>query len=563
MFLKSPCRLCLTPSIFSEGDRSAPGGREPGGSDHEDSGHFRIAYLAPGPLVDRLAEQFSRVGADRCQTPEGTGQSVTYSIGRKLVSRLSRFGVEEAALYGARVTFYSDQTTAVRDLHRLDPELVLIDERQGQFRFENYYESVRSLSPREFHLPKKRVLVILDENEQTEARSFRLGMAGIRGVLVAPRSAVQIFAFASQELHHMWHGFRRKSICISGGGVEGYVYALGVARALEAAITEKSLRDFDIYCGVSSGAILASCLSVGVHTDDLIAQIYRRPGPLEHLTPRVVFDFATSEVSRRFWSFLKSLPGSDSAELVSNLQRLVPIGFFKGDRLKSFIETQLKRLGVKDTFLALKKELYISATDQDTGEHTVFGEEPWRDIRISQAVRASCALPPFYLPERINGHWFADGQLTSSSDFMTAISRGAGLVILIDPMVAYTSNEAGAVQRRGGFFSTVQAIKSLVQTRAVSMWKHAMDVYPDVDFILFQPTNEVMEAMAGNPMRYRIRTELTEFGYLGALQQMVNQYSSLSHKLEKHGFSLRPLPELQKILSEPLDTASTFLRPIR
>jgi predicted acylesterase/phospholipase RssA len=562
MFPKSLYRSCQTLSILCDSDGSAGDPGEPG-FEEDGSGHFRIAYLAPGPLVERLAEQFSRVGADRCVASSSGQQAISFSIGRKLVSRLSRFGVDEAALYGAQVTFYSDQAYAVQDLHRLDPELVLVDERQGQFRFESLYENVRSLSPREFHLPKKRVLVILDENAQTEARSFRLGMAGIRGVLVAPRSAVQIFAFASQELHQMWHGFRRKSICISGGGVEGYVYALGVARALEVAIKKRSLKDFDIYCGVSSGAILASCLAVGVHTDDLIAQIYRRPGSLEPFTPKVVFDFATSEISRRFWSFLKTLPGSDSAEIVSNLQRLVPIGFFKGDRLKEFVEAQLKRLGVKDSFLALQKELYISATDQDTGEHTIFGEEPWRDIRISQAVRASCALPPFYLPERINGHWFADGQLTSSSDFMTAISRGAGLVVLIDPMVAYTSNEPGAVLRRGGFFSTVQAIKSLVQTRAASMWKHAMDVYPDVDFIRFQPTDEVMEAMAGNPMRYRIRTELTELGYIGALQQMLTQYSSHSHKLEKHGFLLRPRSELQDLLSESVDTASTFLRSIR
>jgi hypothetical protein len=151
-----------------------------------------------------------------------------------------------------------------------------------------------------------------------------------------------------------------------------------------------------------------------------------------------------------------------------------------------------------------------------------------------------------------------DGQLTSSSDIKMALTRGAGLVILIDPMVAYCSNSPGAVQSRGGYFTAIQAIKSLVQTRFQSVWNHAMDIHPDVDFVLFRPTDEVMEAMAGNPMRYRIRTEIAELGYKGTLAQILAHHDSLSHKLEKHGLGLKNPNTLQEILAEGCEPLSKF-----
>ena len=84
------------------------------------------------------------------------------------------------------------------------------------------------------------------------------------------------------------------------------------------------------------------------------------------------------------------------------------------------------------------------------------------------------------------------------------------------------------------------------------MLKHSMDVNPDVDFVVFRPTDEVMEAMAGNPMRYRIRTELAEMGYRGTIQQILGQYDSLTHKLAKHGILLKSKQELELLLSRQI-----------
>ncbi|MEY2987690.1 MAG: hypothetical protein RJB13_1211 [Pseudomonadota bacterium] len=552
---------------------------------------FRVVYLSTPKVVARLSDDFRRVGIEARPGLQGTGEAFVLSkaLARRLPKNISGHELSSPAI----VYFSSDVFQVAHTLASIEPDLIILDERislpksraarkkpdteqAGQspddapqdgaylsslsstsakdfnnaaITFESFQKALKNFVPRDFHYPMRRLLVVLPQQADNQARAFSLGLANVRGVIIAPESSAQLFQFAIQQLYEFRMSQQKKSLCISGGGLEGYIYSIGVTNALDDAMAGTSCHQFDIFCGVSSGAILASFLAAGTQSHDILKQLYKKHGKLDPLSLNVIFDLAGGEIIGRIVGVLRMLSTLDPGEVVVRLQRLVPVGFFRGERLKLFIERQLARLGIPDNIGLLKKELYISATDQDTGEHVVFGEEPWREVRISQAIRASTALPPFYLPERINGHWFADGQLTSSSDFNTAIKKGAGLILMIDPMVAYTSSSPGAVMRHGGYFTAVQAIKSLVQTRFGSMLKHSMDVNPDVDFVVFRPTDEVMEAMAGNPMRYRIRTELAEMGYRGAVQQILSQYDSLTHKFGKHGIFLKSKSEIELLLS--------------
>ena len=413
---------------------------------------------------------------------------------------------------------------------------------------EVFRKSLKSFLPKDLHFPLRRVLVVTLPAVFSSQRQFELGRANVRGILQTQGSPHHIYQFLLQHVKEIRSVAIKTSVCVSGGGLEGFLYGLGVLQALDLCFQNRTCLDFDIYCGVSSGSLAASTLAAGIPAPELVNMIYRRKGRFDPVHAGIIYDFASAEMIKRVWTLLQSLSVFDPVALVEKLQSLVPIGFFKGEKLKAFLEKQFKKLNVTDNFHALEKELYVSVTDQDSGEHVVFGEEPWKDIRVTQAVRASCALPPFYLPEKINGHWFTDGQLTSSSDFMTAVRKGARLVVLIDPMVPYTSHESGSVMARGGLFSAIQAVKSLVQTRAVAMVKHAMDVNPDVDFVLFQPTGEAMEAMAGNPMHYRIRTEIVEIACRETILHILRDYVGLSHQFLKAGFVLKSPEELQEQL---------------
>lgn len=565
-------------------------------TNRERSDGFRVVYLGTREVTRRLEADFRRVGVKPVAGLQGVGDAYVLSeaLARRLPSEISDHELSAPAT----VYFSSDIFQVANNLVHIEPDLIILDERislTGQrsagsrptprrrkedalaaedadssrredvlhaisaeeanqaglkpLLFEDFRNALKSFTPRNYHYPMRRVLVVLPAATDNQARAFNLGLANVRGVITDPPTSAQLFQFSIKQLYEFRMSQQKKSLCISGGGLEGYIYSIGVTNALDDAMATSACNEFDIFCGVSSGAILASFLAAGTHSNDILKQLYKKHGKLDPLSLNVIFDLAGGEIVSRIVGVLRMLSTLDPAEVVVRLQRLVPVGFFRGERLKAFLERQLSRLGIPDNIAQLNKELYISATDQDTGEHVVFGEEPWREIKISQAIRASTALPPFYLPERVNGHWFSDGQLTSSSDFNTAIRKGAGLVIMIDPMVAYTSNSPGAVMRHGGYFTAVQAIKSLVQTRFSSMLNHSMDVNPDVDFVVFRPTDEVMEAMAGNPMRYRIRTELAEMGYRGTVQQILAQYDSLAHKLGKHGIVLKSKAQIELLLS--------------
>lgn len=470
------------------------------------------------------------------------------------------------------VSFYTDVYDAVKALQDLGADLMIVDERRGQegqlahdealngkevlhvvspqgsgeppISLERVKSTIDSFAYRDFHFPMRRVLVVLPREARHTDREFRLGVLHVRGALVEPPHFLQLFLYAIQSLNQFAQNHKRTSLCFSGGGLEGYLYSLGVSAAFDQFFEEKTCQDFDIFCGTSSGGLVAGCLAAGISAHQLVAQVYGVKGRLEPFDIRVVFDFAAVEIAKRGVHLLKILSKPDLENMILQLRSLIPVSLFQGARLRAFIERQLAACGVEDRFDALPKELYVTATDQDTGESVVFGDEPWRDIKVSQALRASAAIPPFYPPEKINGHWFTDGLVSGNSGFTHAIEKGASLVVNVDPIVPYTSNLPGNVMNKGGYFVMLQSAKALIQSRAASMLRHTMDTHPDVDVIQFQPTDKVMEVMAGNPMKYRLKTEITELGFYSVKAQFLESYDALAHKFGKHGFDLKSKQEI-------------------
>ncbi|MES2613908.1 MAG: patatin-like phospholipase family protein [Bdellovibrionota bacterium] len=447
------------------------------------------------------------------------------------------------------VGFYDDQDSEFDPLKVLHSTPQFVENKDGEeLLFENLKSAIEKFTPREFNYTMRRVIVVVSKEDKKNDREFTLGLAQVRTIVVDPPSSVDLFLHAVQSLLKYYNNHKKTSLCFSGGGLEGYLYSIGVAYALDQCFGfGKSCSDFDIFCGVSSGAIISSCIAANIPRDRLIKQLHHQDDKLENFNLGIIFDLATKEIARKGFSLLKAFSTKDLGEAITRFQNSVPVGFFRGEKLKNFVDRQMETMGVENNISALKKELYIGATDQDTGEYVILGEEPWKNVKISQAVRASAALPPFYLPEKINGHWFSDGQIAGGSGFNHAIHKGAGLVVNVDPMVAYTSNMPGAIMKRGGYFTLLQSAKGLVQSRAASMLKHSMDKHPDVDFINFQPTDEVMEAMAGNPMKYRIRTELVDLGYKSTVSQILASYDAMAHKFAKHGFALKSRAEILEL----------------
>src|SRR3990167_10141410 len=97
----------------------------------------------------------------------------------------------------------------------------------------------------------------------------------------------------------------------------------------------------------------------------------------------------------------------------------------------------MRRNQMSNRFKVLKrmrgKDLYISAMELDTAENVVLGWDEKNDVTISEAVRASTAMPGFYKPSRIKGVDYIDGGVRKTANIDVAIAKGAELVICYNP----------------------------------------------------------------------------------------------------------------------------------
>ncbi|NRA44399.1 MAG: patatin-like phospholipase family protein [Oligoflexales bacterium] len=437
-------------------------------------------------------------------------------------------------------------------------DLLIYDEREGGVdaveAFAAIKEDVDSLAQLwgpDFHFPLSRAVAILDGGENAAHKTFLLGREHVRDVQVAPRSLAQSLRWITKILTQDHARNEYKVGCaMSGGGMEGFLYQTGCCYALERALSGRSLNECDVYSGISSGSIVSSALAARVPLEEMIKAFLGKSETLPQIKGSILYDVAFAEISRRFMKQTLSWGGSDPHKWAQKAIRSVPTGFFKGDKLKKFIHDTLASYGCDDQFATLENKLFIGATNQDTFEHTVFGTGQWDQVDISEAVRASCSLPPFFTPCKIQNHHFIDGLITRTCNLELVVKNGCNLIFIIDPMRPYASWEPGEVDKKGGVYTLIQTIKTLVNSRFQLALDHITAKYHNVDFLIFQPYEECAKAMAGSPMKYKIRTNLVELAYKGTLQRLRERHSVYLVKLAKYGFELasqRQLLELERI----------------
>jgi predicted acylesterase/phospholipase RssA len=408
----------------------------------------------------------------------------------------------------------------------------------------------------DFLFPMSRAVAILDqkkseiEKKSITSRAFELGRVHVRDVLPSPRHTNEILKWIHGLLTAGDHAPPKIGVALSGGGLEGFLYQLGVAYALERCISGKTIRNADVYSGVSSGSI-ASCLLAGnIPTIEIIKAMHGKSDLIEPFTSGTVFDLAGTGILSRLLRESFTWSGIDPARWIKQTLRAIPTGFFKGEALRKYIRHCIEASGSKDEFKSMKNELYIGATDMDTFEHVVFGKAPWDGIPVSEAIYASCALPLVFEPSQLGGRWFIDGQITKTCNLELVVERGCKLIFIIDPLKPLATLVPGSVDQKGGYYALVQTIKALVYTRFHSVLSHLTERYPDTDFIVLQPDEEVAQLMAGSPMRYRIRTQLIHMAYRQTIRQLRERHKVYSAKLRKYGMVLATMESIKEIERE-------------
>ncbi len=84
------------------------------------------------------------------------------------------------------------------------------------------------------------------------------------------------------------------------------------------------------------------------------------------------------------------------------------------------------------TFRDLPRRLVVATVEINSGTQAFFGLPGLDDVRVADAVYASCALPGFFPPREIGGRWWVDGALVDNLPVRLAAARGHDAVVGVD-----------------------------------------------------------------------------------------------------------------------------------
>ena len=391
------------------------------------------------------------------------------------------------------------------------------------------------------------IIVVLPDDSNTPYHAYAAGTFQLGGVLIAPENTQDILESAYRIFSPGKPG--KVALALAGGGIEGMFWEIGVLRALDAHLKNVSITDFDIFSGISAGSIISAFLANGVKPYEIANALYGRPSRINPITRSMLFDPNIGELTRRIFASVGDLAkGKWLLNPIDSAMRVTPTALFSGQKLKNYLENELSKPGMSNSFNTVPKKLFVGVTDQDKGQHVTFGTAQTSHIPISTAVRASSAMTPYYNPEKIGDRYYVDGIFTRTIDIDIAVENGATLIICVDPLRPVQTLEPGYVSSKGGVFNTVQSIKSMIRTRFAEMITKTEETYPHVSVHVFSPTAKDMEQMSGTMMRFFYSANTENMAYDSAGEQIAGDFEWLAEDLIKHGIELAAPEAADKVL---------------
>lgn len=346
---------------------------------------------------------------------------------------------------------------------------------------------------------------------------------------------------------------------LNGGGISAAAWEVGCLAALDRSFgTGFCSRYFDIHVGVSAGAVIAGLAANGVLPATLRREILNeRDGSFNFKRTdvyRIDYRGAVSkgfEVLRRFVATIGAYrrEGIDFSifDLIDVAQELLPSGLFSLVPFQEYLESTFAREGLSDDFALLQRELYVPAIDLDRGERVVFGEPGERELRISQAIAASCAIPAFFQPFRIGSRSFIDGCMGGQCHVDVAVRHGADLLVVINPLVpmhceperpslaSASTGQSCTVADLGISFVGDQAARIVSRERLALALDLCRRVHPEVEVLLIEPSRTDPLLFLNGPMSFQARARILQHGYETTLADLRDNAAAYRELFARHG----------------------------
>jgi NTE family protein len=385
------------------------------------------------------------------------------------------------------------------------------------------------------------------------------------------------------------------ALVLAGGAVTGGAFKMGGLKALNDFLVGRDIADFDIYVGLSAGAMLSVPLAAGFTPDEMIEVIDGTSKRFDPLLPTDLYTPNAEELVGRpaklaldfaRWGpsvlidFLRGLPGLPATfhdalgELLRSpdyvhVERMalrlrdevsprrsfpavsdaIPTGLLTNAPLERWLRRNLEKIGVPNDFRAFSEgrnnKLYITACELDTAERIIFGADEHAQMSISEAVQASTALPIIYKPARIDGVDYIDGGVRNTANIDVAIEKGADLVICYNPFRPIRNNpvpvtsDARRIADQGLKGVLNQVFRTLLQSRlriALDRYRHHESFTGDI--VVLEPKEQDLDFFAMNPMAYWKRDAALRHGYESVRHTIEQNFDDLDELLRGHGLRM-------------------------
>lgn len=356
----------------------------------------------------------------------------------------------------------------------------------------------------------------------------------------------------------------KSALVLAGGGLTGCMYEVGALCAIDEMLIGHNVNDFDIYVGTSAGAMVGSLIANGFSAQEAMQMIQNRHPDIDSFGVGDVFHANYDGLIRRMGKIpavlfnlgreLLQFPDIALSDMVWELGQLLPTGIYNGHTVERFLQRTLTENDYSNQFDRLDKELYIVATELDTGMRAVFGRNHITGVPISQAVAASSAVPVLFRPFQINNKDYLDGSLHGAASLDLAIEAGAELIVCINPLVPLDAERlqpGDRYIRKQGLHTVInQTLRTLMNSSLRYHVKHLRAKYPHVDIILIQPQWDDARMFAYNPMHYRSRHEVAEHGFASVTTGFMHDNDYFRTVLARHGIKLAGTRTVRKLTLE-------------
>ncbi len=390
----------------------------------------------------------------------------------------------------------------------------------------------------------------------------------------------------------------KKALILGGGAITGASFKVGGLKALNDYLVDFELTDFDLYLGVSSGALLAAALIGGLTPEEMFKSFegtskkfsklhpihFYWPNWQEMLSrpmnyawraaswiPGVLLRLAArlptqnGELRELFWGFIKSPSLSHYEQLwemveetaladhpFPSMMELLPSGIFDNTYIEKYMRDNIRRNHLTNDFRTAAKagkKLYIGAMSLDDATEVIFGPDEVNDVPISKAVQASTAMPGFYRPVKIGNQYYVDGIVPRTANFDLMVEKGAKLIVCYNPFRPFENKKfldkirgkngrAKSLTEEGILVVLNQIFRTFFHTRLhVSMNAFRDNPKFDGDIILIEPRADDAAFFAMNPFMLGHQLRAAGMGFESVRNSIDEKFPQIQKILNSYGIA--------------------------